>query len=132
MDAYLKGSGMLVTKVQWDKTKWEQNTVNNTASKLGVDIIEAKANTSSYTDKATDLYPAGATSFTKVDEYQVTNIAMSNRLITFDVNGGGETRTLDIEGVETMETGCRKILLDGQVRIVRDGKIYDLTGRQIR
>lgn len=131
-DAYLKGSGMLVTKVQWSKTKWEQNTVNNTASKLGVDIIEAKDNTSSYSDKATDLYPKGATSFTKVDEYQVTNIAMSNRLITFDVNGGGETRTLDIEGVETMETGCRKILLDGQVRIVRDGKIYDLTGRQIR
>ena len=131
-DKYLQGSGMMVTKVQWDKTKWEGNTVNNTSSKLGVDIIEAKSNTSASTDKPTDLYPSGATSFTKVTNYQVTNIAMSNQLITFDVNGGGNAITLDVENMQNANVRIQKILKDGQVRIVRDGKIYDLMGRQIQ
>ena len=131
-DKYLKGSGMMVTKVQWDKTKWEGNTVNNTSSKLGVDIIEAKSNTSASTDKSTDLYPSGATSFTKVTNYQVTNIAMSNQLVTFDVNGGGDAITLDVENMQNANVRIQKILKDGQVRIVRDGKIYDLMGRQIQ
>ena len=64
---------MMLTKVQYDYNKWYYNTVNNTASKMGVDIIEATTNTSP-TNKATDLFPAGATEYTKISEHPIYKI----------------------------------------------------------
>lgn len=72
-DDYLAGHGMMLTKVQYDYNKWYYNTVNNTASKMGVDIIEATTNTSA-TNKASDLFPAGATEYTKISEHPIYNI----------------------------------------------------------
>lgn len=129
-DQYIKGSGLMITKVQWSKYKWESNTVNNTASAMGVDIIEAKANTSSTYDKATDLYPKGATEFTKVTNYQVTDIAMADSIITFNVNGGGSEINLAIPTV-TEQGESIKILRDGKLFIIRNGVTYDITGRRL-
>ncbi len=55
-DAYLPGKGMMITQVVYNASKWINNTVNNTASAMGVDIIEADgiANT---TTLAGDLFP---------------------------------------------------------------------------
>ena len=130
-DAYIKSSGMMITKVQWSKTKWANNTVNNTSSKLGVDIIEAKPNTSSYTDKATDLYPYGATEFTKVADYQITNIDMENRIVTFDVNGGGQALLLDVESIKQADVKTRKIIENGRVVILREGLKFDILGNRL-
>jgi len=44
-DAYLPGSGLLITRVNYSYSKWEYNTVNNSTLK-GVEII--KANNSNY------------------------------------------------------------------------------------
>ena len=130
-DTYLKGSGMMVTKVQWSNSKWANNTVNNTSTSLGIDILEARANTSSYSDKATDLYPKGSTQFLKMDNYHVTNIVMDNRIITFDVNDGGQMIVLEVESIQPTEGSIQKVVRDGQVLILRDGKTYDLLGRKI-
>ena len=130
-DAYIKSSGMMITKVQWSQNKWAQNTVNNTSSKLGVDIIEAKPNTSSYTDKATDLYPYGATEFTKVADYQITNIDMENRIVTFDVNGGGQALLLDVESIKQADVKTRKIIENGRVVILREGLKFDILGNRL-
>ena len=130
-DAYIKSNGMMITKVQWSKTKWANNTVNNTSSKLGVDIIEAKPNTSSYTDKATDLYPYGATEFTKVADYQITNIDMENRIVTFDVNGGGQALLLDVESIKQADVKTRKIIENGRVVILREGLKFDILGNRL-
>lgn len=130
-DAYIRSSGMMITKVQWSKTKWANNTVNNTSSKLGVDIIEAKPNTSSYTDKATDLYPYGATEFTKVADYQITNIDMENRIVTFDVNGGGQALLLDVESIKQADVKTRKIIENGRVVILREGLKFDILGNRL-
>lgn len=73
-DDYLAGHGMMLTKVQYDYSKWYQNTVNNTKSKLGVDIIEAKANTLYDTNLPTDLFPAGATEYTGIKNHPIYNI----------------------------------------------------------
>lgn len=129
-DTYLAGSGMMITKIQWSEAAWEGNTVNNTSSKLGVDIIEAKRNTSS-TDKATDLYPKGATSFIQVENFRLTDIAMSNKIVTFDVNGGGEEMVLDVENIQGDKVQSTKVLRDGQVLILRGGKTYDVMGRVV-
>ena len=129
-DKYLSGSGLMVTKVQWNRSKWEGNTVNNTASSQGVDIIEAASNRSSY-GKATDLYPAGATSFTQVTNYQVTDIAMENKIITFKVNGGGEDINLDFENIQHSDVKTQKIIENGRVIILRDGKKFDILGNRL-
>ena len=129
-DQYIKGSGLMITKVQWSRSKWEYNEVNNDASSMGVDIIEAKANTSSYYDRATDLYPKGATEFTKVTNYQVTDIAMADSIITFNVNGGGSEINLAIPTV-TEQGQSIKILREGKLLILRNGVTYDITGRRL-
>ena len=98
-DAFLPGHGMLITKINYSQSKWENNTVNNSSSSMGVDIIEAdgKAPAASnsnpnngYLGKMGDTYPAGNDSFTKLPEFQVTAIDEMDGLITFKVNGGGE------------------------------------------
>ena len=129
-DQYIKGSGLMITKVQWSQYKWEYNEVNNDAYSMGVDIIEAKKNTSSYIDKTTDLYPRGATSFTQVNDYQVTDIAMADSIITFNVNGGGSEINLAIPKV-TEQGQSIKILRDGKLFIIRNGVTYDITGRRL-
>ena len=121
----------MITKVNWSRSKWEQNTVNNVASQMGVDIIEAKANTSYSTDKATDLYPAGSSSFTKVTQYQVTDIAMSNRIVTFNVNGGGQEINLDVPNVPTSNISVQKVIENGKVIILRDGQKFDILGNRL-
>ena len=101
---------------------------------MGVDIIEAKANTTSgYSAKAraTDLYPKGADEFTSISAYQVTNIVLENELITFDVNGGGNEINLGIDDVNGDKVQCTKVLLNGQVYIIRNGAVYDLNGRMV-
>lgn len=40
-DTYLPGHGMLITHVYYNATTWDNNTVNNDAAAMGVDIIEA-------------------------------------------------------------------------------------------
>ena len=81
-------------------------------------------------DKTTDLYPTGATSFTQVNNYQVTDIAMEDEIITFTVNGGGEEINLGVELLPAMEEGkSYKIIRNGQLLIIRDGKMYDVIGR---
>ena len=129
-DYYLPGSGMLITKVNYSVSKWLNNTVNNTSTNLGIDIMEAKTNTSQYA-RATDLYPKGATEFTKITNYQITNIAMENTIVTFDVNGGGKEVNLGVENVQSGDVQCTKVLIDGKVVIIRNDVQYDITGKRL-
>ena len=98
-----------------------------------IDLLEADGSAPAYPNaswygKPGDTYPTGSTSFTKVANYQVTDIAEANGVITFKVNGGGTPTELD-----TQETGAlskpRKILRDGRVVILRGEKEYDILGR---
>ena len=90
--------------------------MNNTASKLGVDIIEAKTNTSS-TNKDTDLFPTGATEYTKISGHPIYNIQQAeDGLIKFAY--------LSPDAVEGME----EIELSGENPVVA---IYTITGMPI-
>ena len=40
-DTYLPGHGMIITHIQYNPTTWANNTVNNDANAMGVDIVEA-------------------------------------------------------------------------------------------
>jgi hypothetical protein len=98
---------------------------------LGVDIIEAATNTSSYYDKSTDLYPAGSTEFTDIIAYQVTNIMMDERIVYFDVNGGGDDVNLDVEKVQGDKVPCTKVIENGVLYLMYNGTKYDVQGRKI-
>ncbi len=64
-DASLPGSGMLVLHIDYDKTAWDYNTVNNVASHQRITILPADNNLSDYTLSG-DTYPgtSGNTSIT--------------------------------------------------------------------
>ena len=135
-DAYLPGHGLLITKIQFSSYKWQYNAVNKDASALGVDIIEADGLSPRYpqnghSGKQGDAYPTDlVNSFTLVTNYQLTDIAETNGVITFDINGGGSPTYLDVQEPNSTEAP-RKILQNGHVVILRGEQIYDLLGRQL-
>lgn len=83
-DEHLAGHGMMLTKINYSSIKWNGNTTNNTENNLGVDIIEAKANSSSTINRASDLYPAGATSTTAIPNHLISDIQESDGVISFN------------------------------------------------
>ena len=126
-DEYLPGNGMLITKIQYNQSKWENNTVNNIANAMGVDILEAKSNTSDY-GAATDAYPAGAKEFMGFIGHEIAEIVNKRtNVITFKYRGGAP------EGIDEIEDGQKAIkrIENGRVIILRDGKKYDLLGNRL-
>ena len=110
-DEYLPGHGLMLTKIQYNYKKWFDNTVNNTAKSMGVDLIEADGKTPDYDDarpsngymgKAKDLFPAGATAYTLITDHAIEEITEENGQISFKYKGGAiET---DIDNIENQNT----------------------------
>lgn len=102
-DTYLPGHGLMLTYVQYNATRWQENTVNNTSRSMGVDLIEADGKTpnssgTGYLGKATDLFPAGATSYTQITDHAIEDIEEIDGVIHFKYRGGAiET---DVENIE--------------------------------
>ena len=88
-DEYLPGHGMMLTKIQYSYSRWYQNTVNNSSSKMGVDLIEAKGNTSN-SGKTTDLFPSGASQYLGIADHAIEVIEEVDGVITFKYKGGVE------------------------------------------
>ena len=140
-DEFIPGHGLLVTQISYHYNWWRGNTVNYTSTQMGIDIMEADGLTPTYKQdnhfngyfgKQGDAYPtATVTSFTQVSDYPVTNIKETNGVITFDVLGGGEEIPLETISTQPSEVSSRKILRDGQILIIRNDKLYDITGRQL-
>lgn len=95
-DAYLPNSGMLATRIVYNRNDWYYNQPNNNATSMGVDIIEADG-TGSTSSLQGDTYPGSAkvTTFTPrlrsgVDMGKpITYIKESNNSVTFRFMGGG-------------------------------------------
>ncbi|MDD4968730.1 MAG: M6 family metalloprotease domain-containing protein [Paludibacter sp.] len=60
-DQYLPTSGMIITHINFDKEKWESNTLNNDEKSMGVDVIEA--------DGIADDYTLNRDAFTATSKY---------------------------------------------------------------
>ena len=101
-DEHLPGHGMMLTKIQYSYNRWSQNSVNNTSSKMGVDLIEAKGNTSN-SGKTTDLFPAGATAYTKIADHAIEEITEVDGVIKFKYKGGVEEIETAVENTVAQE-----------------------------
>lgn len=100
-DTYLPGHGMLVWHIDFDRTVWTYNQVNNDAYHQRVDLIEADGRQTEYT-RAGDPFPGTANVRQLTDDTQpsmrswsgaalntpLTEIAETDSLITFNVFGG--------------------------------------------
>ena len=88
-DAHLPGHGMMLTKIQYSYSRWYQNTVNNSSSKMGVDLIEADGKTEKG-GKATDLFPKGSSQYLGIANHSIEGITETNGVIRFKYKGGVE------------------------------------------
>ncbi len=139
-DKYIPGHGMLLTQINYSYTKWAYNQVNNTETKLGVDIIEADGSAPNYSKwnpdngyfgKPTDAFPAGATAYENITNFKITNIVERNKIISFNLRGGGQVIPLGVEKVEQEQKSSIKWLENGCIVIERNGVLYDINGKRI-
>ena len=98
-DEHLPGHGMMLTKIQYNYNRWYQNTVNNSSSKMGVDLVEANGKASN-SGKATDLFPAGARKYLGITNHAIEGIEEVGGVIKFKYKGGVENPDTAIEDVE--------------------------------
>lgn len=140
-DQYLPGKGLLLTKIQYNYNKWFNNTVNNTKSSLGVDIIEAdgKATYADYNGKKGDAFPSGAFEYSGIDGYALTNIgwATNNIDIEFRLNQGGfpleigqEATAIDTPEAASKEKAYKRVE-NGQVVIIRGNNKFNIMGQKL-
>ena len=92
-DEYLPGHGLMLTKIQYDYNKWLENAVNNSSSRMGVDLIEADGKTpnsrqSGYDGKPGDLFPAGATEYLGITDHSIEQVREKDGVIYFKYKGG--------------------------------------------
>lgn len=104
-DAYLPGHGMLATHIYYNSTTWTNNTPNNTASAMGVDIVEADGVASDATLSG-DPFPGTS----RVTSYSptlragtdikkpLTFITETGGIINFKFMGGGNSPTISTTG----------------------------------
>ena len=113
-DEHLPGHGMMLTKIQYSYNRWYQNTVNNSSSKMGVDLVEANGKATNQ-GKATDLFPAGGTEYTKITDHAIEAIEEVDGVIKFKYKGG----------VEDVETAVDNVIQHEEVIA-----IYNILGQQ--
>lgn len=100
-DRYLPYSGMMITRIKYDATKWYNNTPNNVVTAMAVDLMEADGIGSSGSLTG-DLFPGSknVTSFTpilmsgSILAKPITKIKETNGIISFDFMGGGNIPTI--------------------------------------
>lgn len=94
-DAFLPGHGLLVTRVYYSASAWNNNSVNNSSTAMGVDIMEADG-TATDASCSGDGFPGTSkvVSYTPVlrDGTDIirplTNITETNGIISFQLMGG--------------------------------------------
>ncbi|MBQ9523014.1 MAG: M6 family metalloprotease domain-containing protein [Paludibacteraceae bacterium] len=130
-DAYLPGSGLLLSKLNIN-SNWTNSSTNDDASNQGNDIIEADGDASSpYYAKATDAFPAGATSYLGIPNHELTDIQEVDGKIIYKHQGGTPTESGTVSAEELETKGTQKIWHEGQIYIYHNNRYYNLLGQPL-
>jgi len=134
-DQTIPGHGLVIYHVKYESSVWSSNNVNYSRDNQHFDLIEADGLAPDYSKTDTtyawfgkpgDAFPEGATSYTAITDYPITDIVENEGVITFKFMGG---TTTELE--QTIEpTRPTKILHNGVLYIRRDNKLYTLTGNE--
>lgn len=137
-DSYIPGSGLLLTRINYDASVWAGNIVNNDPDNLGVDLIEADGLTPGtntyygYYGKAGDAFPAGATSYNGIPDHDITDITVTDGTIAFVYRGGIPADTDSVKTQVVIPAVERpmiyKTVRDGQLLIHSGGHTYSIYG----
>lgn len=136
-DQYLPGRGLLITRIRFNRNNWIYNEVNNKADNMGVDLMEARANTDGRA-KSSDAFPAGAKNWyggtDLPKDYDVTDI----KLLTDGSNGVefsyryAARPPQGIEDVQSDKAQWTKVLRDGILYLVHNGAMYNVQGVRVK
>ena len=139
-DVGLYGHGLLVWRVVYNASAWSNNRVNSDTKNIRFTVVPSDGgnqvglitnnNQEVLHWAMDDVYPGNGnkTSLSFGEGYALTDIAEKDGKITFKLNGGAiET---GVEGQEP-RAESRKMLRNGQVVIIRDGKAYTIFGQSI-
>lgn len=127
-DTFLPGHGMMIYRVNYSQSDWDNNVPNNNASKMDFQIMCADGIGSDNTLSG-DPFPGSAnvTSYipvirsgTALSDKPITDIKESNQIITFKYKGGGNKGTLTENGtfntfttVQGTPSGSQSVTISG-------------------
>lgn len=104
-DQYIPGHGLMLTKIDYVKNKWESDEVNSVERHLCVDLVEAdgkapqyKADnlTNGYFGKPGDLFPSGASEYKMFSNKQwFNNVKEQGGVIYLDFQDGVDKCTVN-------------------------------------
>jgi len=138
-DIGIPGEGLLITRINYQSSRWSNNTVNNTVGSFGVDLIEADGLTptldtgdldNGYAGKPNDAFPFGATEYTDITDHAITNITFENGIIRFAYRGGKPTDPTNDCAPVTNPQGTYKTIENGQLLIHSNERTYNIYGIQ--
>ena len=122
---------MLIWKVNYDARKWEDNVPNNTANKPRYTIVCSHGTSIGGNNGKGNVFPYSrfsimVDSWDGVENRPLTDITMSKGIVTLNYIHAGQ-------GIDIVDDGkaAQKILHEGKVVIIRNGNIYDISGRLI-
>ena len=137
-DSFLPGHGMIITKVNYNSSKWSSNKPNNTSPML-FDMIEAAGKVpyyggSIYYGSPSDPFPGtnNVTSYAPYSQYPLSEInELEDGRVAFKFMGGKEPVTTAVEEAEQPAQQWCKRVVNGQVMIQHNNDYYTLTGEKI-
>ncbi len=138
-DQYLPGHGMVVWKVTYNATRWNNNDLNNTAGTLRYTIVPADGKTKNY-GAATDPFPGtgGKKIYTPATGCALSDITESSGNISFKYNGGvvkttwdyvlaGEHCTYPADGEITKDAALNLTITPNSGYSLDDAACWDVT-----
>lgn len=135
-DRDVPGDGMLLTRINYQRSLWTGNRVNNDPDNMGVDIIEADGwapttdTDEGYLGKPGDAFPEGATEYTDITDHAITDIKMTDGIVSFKYRGGKPTDPTGDHSPVTNQQITYKTIQNGQLLIHANGQIYNIYGIQ--
>ncbi len=135
-DRDIPGNGMMLTRLHYQSSTWTANHVNNDPNDMGVDIIEADGlapttdTADGYYGKPGDLFPAGATEYLGINNHAITDITMSNGVVSFKYRGGKPIDPTDVCSPIMDQQRTYKTIHNGQLLIHSYGRTYNVFGIQ--
>ena len=130
-DKQLPGDGMLITRITFNRSLWRSNKVNTSEQTMGIDILEARPNTTD-SGMSSDAFPTSSVNqWTDIKGHEITDITWSeDGLIRFSYRGAPMPE--GVEDVRGDDVRCTKVLRNGQLYILYEGTMYDAQGRRVR